>query len=323
MKLNGATQLLFGGFPREVADPRRRLVYGSGQFEKFVEQRDGVTDCYTSLYSQDGAIDKVFWDFDDPKGIIGCREDAERLYTWLLAKDFNVIPVLSGKKGFHIYLLLKPKWYKNGKELLTKATYSIMCDAFGYDDDTGKIETAKADPHIIGDVRRITRIPNTLRPPENMTWCTYLPEDWVKMSTAELVNHMKSPHSYDYDLSGHYPTLDEFPEPPVEITRWEPQGGVTPIFPIKGNIFLKNLLRPCLYRNMMSDHPGHAARVASTVDLLDFFSPEEIYEMYRTLGWGDWDPEVTLMQIESCKGLKPYGCKKLRSLGVPEVCCVC
>ena len=324
MKLDSTTLKLFGAFPREVADPKRRLAYRLAHFEKFIESTNGVKDCFTALFPATGEIGSIFFDLDDPKGIVGCRDDAERLYSWMVMKDFNVIPVLSGKKGFHLYLLLRPTQYENGKELLTKATYSILCEAFGFDEEKGKVRVAKVDPHIIGDIRRITRIPNTLRPPENMTWCTYLPEDWITMDTAELVNHMKSPHSYDYDLSGHYPTLDEFPEPPVEITEWKPLGDVTPIFPLegKGNIFLQKLLRPCLYRHMMSDEPPHAVRAAATVDLLADFAPGEIFEMYRTLGWSDWDPELTTDQIESCKRLKPYGCKKLRQIGVPVVCCV-
>jgi len=320
MKLDPTTIRLFSPFDREVANPRRRRIHTMGEFIRFIERNNGRNDCYVSIYPADGAIDKIFFDLDSPKGVIGSVEDARHLYSWLLMKGFNVVPVVSGKKGFHLYVLLKPRRYENAKKLLTRASYWILCEAFGYTD--GEVRTATVDPHPIGDVRRISRIPNTLRPPENLTWCTYLPEDWITMDTAELVAHMKSPHTYDYDLTGHYPTLDEFPEPPVEITEWEPIGDVTPIQPMKGNIFLKNLLRPCLYRHMMSDNPPHVVRVASTIDLLDFFDPTEIFEVYKTLGWADWDPEVTMRQIESCKGLKPYGCKRLRKLGIPSVCCV-
>lgn len=322
MKLDTTTQMLFSPFDREVANPKRWRIHSVEEFIRFVENNSGRSDCFSSIYPADGTIDKIYFDIDDPKGVVGCRDEAERLYSWLVMKGYNVIPVLSGKKGFNLYLLLKPKNYENSKELLTRATCSILCEAFGYDTETGEIKTENVDTHPIGDIRRISRIPNTLRPPSNMTWCTYLPADWAKITTAELVSLMKSPITYDYDLDGAFPTLEDFPDPPAEIIKWKLVENTEPARPIKDNIFLKPLLRPCLYRHMVSDHPGHAVRVASTVDLLQFFEPRKIFEMYRVLGWTDWDPDETLKQIESCRNLRPYGCKKLKQLGIPEACCV-
>ncbi len=321
MKLDATTQMLFSPFEgREVANPRRRNIRHMGDFERFIQQSNGVTDCYSSVYPYDGVIDKIFFDIDSSSGLKGSVEDAKKLYSHLLVKDLNVIPIITGKKGFHFYVLLKPKRYKNAKTLLTKATYSILYDVFGC--DNGKINVATVDPHIIGDIRRISRIPNTLRPPENLTWCTYLPEDWVTMNTVELVEQMKSPHTYNYNLGVQSPTLHDFPEPPIEITEWNPVKNNSSIHALKGNVFLKNLLRPCLYRHMMMSEPRHDVRVASTIDLLGFFTPEEILEMYSTIGWKDWSPKLTWSQIESCKRFKPFGCKRLRNFSIPEVCCI-
>lgn len=322
MKLDPTTLTLFSPFEREVANPRRWRIHSKDEFIRFIENNSGRADCFSSIYPADGTIDKIYFDIDDPEGLVACRDEAVQLYLWLKMEGYNVIPVLSGKKGFNHYLLLKPKQYENSKELLTKATYSILCNAFGYDDETGEIKTDFVDPHPIGDVRRISRIPNTLRPPENLTWCTYLPYDWFKMTNAELVSQMKSPRTYEYDLDGTFPVLEDFPDPPAEIMKRKIIESVEPAKPMKGNIFLKNLLRPCLYRHMMSDHPRHSVRVASTVDLLGFFEPRKILEMYRALNWTRWDPELTLDQIYSCRHLSPYGCKRLRQLGIPEACCI-
>ncbi|MBU1037411.1 hypothetical protein KKF32_05340 [Patescibacteria group bacterium] len=321
MKLDPTTEMLFSPFDREVGNPRRWRIHTENDFIKFIEQNNGASDCYSSIYPADGTVDKIFFDIDSQNGVTGALDESRRLYTFLLSRGFNVIPILSGKKGFHFYLLLQPKQYDNAKSRLTRATLSVLSECFGYSDD-GVIKTATVDPHIIGDIRRISRIPNTLRPPLNLTWCTYLPPDWVKMTTAELIGQMKSPIKYDYDLDGSFPTLDDFPDPPAEIMKWKEIEVIEPARPINDNTFLKKLLRPCLYRHMMSDHPGHAVRVASTVDLLQFFEPAKIVEMYRALGWTDWDPDETMKQIESCRRLKPYGCKKLRQLGIPEACCI-
>jgi hypothetical protein len=321
MKLDQTTRILFSPFNREVGNPRRWRIQTEDEFIRFIENNSGRADCFTSIYPEDHSIDKIFWDLDDPKGIVGCRDEAERLYSWLMKNGFNAIPILSGKKGFHIYLLLKSKQYENAKMLLTKATYSILYSVFGQSED-GKINTTRIDPSVIGDIRRISRIPNTLRCPSNSSFCTYLPEDWIKMDTVDLITHMKSPHVYEYSLDGIMPTLDDFPESPLEITERAPIMNTTPIQPIKDNIYLKNLLRPCLYRHMVMDEPRHDARVASTADLLGFFEPRKVFEIYRALGWTDWDPDETLKQIESCRNLRPYGCKKLKQLGIPEACCV-
>lgn len=321
MKLDQTTVKLFSPFEgREVANPQRRHIRDIEGFIRFIEQNNGVMDCYSSIYPADGTIDKIFFDIDSLLGITGSVEDARRLYSYLLSEGFIVIPIITGKKGFHFYVFLKPRRYKEAKVLLKKAAYSILYEVFG--SDNGKINVATVDPHIIGDIRRIGRIPNTLRPPQNLTWCTYLPKDWVKMSVAELVEQMKAPHTYDYTLEGKMPTLHDFPEPPIEITEWKPDiGNATPMHPLKGNIFLKNLLRPCLYRNIMVAEPRHAVRVAATADLLGFFTPGEIFEMYQSLGWSDWDPEETAKQIESCKPFT-WTCKKLREYSIPEVCCI-
>ena len=321
MRLDQTTRMLFSPFDREVANPRRWRIHTEKEFIKFIEQNNGASDCYSSVYPSDGTLDKVFFDIDSPDGVVGSVEDARKLYSWLVAEELNVVPIITGKKGFHFYLLLKPKQYDNAKNLLTNATLSILSECFGYGED-GIIKTTTVDSHVVGDIRRISRIPNTLRPPENLTWCTYLPGDWIKMSTADLVNQMKSPRTYDYDLNGTFPTLEAFPDPPAKIMKLNISESIEPATPMKGNIFLKNLLRPCLYRHMMSDHPSHAVRVAATVDLLGFFEPRKILEMYRVLEWTEWDPEFTLEQIYSCRHLKPYGCKKLRQLGIPEACCI-
>jgi len=85
---------------------------------------------------------------------------------------------------------------------------------------------------------------------------------------------------------------------------------------------LKNVLRPCLYRHIIRSEPPHQVRVATTVDLLSFFTESEILKMYSSLGWIDWDPKQTAYQIGTCKSLRSYSCKTLRQKGVPRECCV-
>jgi len=82
--------------------------------------------------------------------------------------------------------------------------------------------------------------------------------------------------------------------------------------------YLKYIIRPCLYKQIIKSHPSHTVRVATTIDLLQFLNPQQIHDIYARLKWNDFISSYTLYQIESCKGLESYGYKKLRRLGIVE-----
>jgi len=291
-----------------MGNPSRKLIHSEGEFIKYVDENNGKRDVYTSVYPLTGEIDKIFWDLDGK----GALQDAKVLYTHLKKQGFVVVVVVSGKKGFHLYLLLKPKKYESAKALLTAVTYSILAEAF-----KGRTEVS-VDPHPIGDVRRICRVPNTLRPPENLNYCTYLPEDFLDWNEEQVAIHMKSPHVYDWDFRGKYPTLNDFEiAGQVKIDSFKPVGNQTPMLPDDGNEFLKRILRPCLYRNILVSEPRHDVRVATTVDMLDAgLNSETIFNAFSKLGWADWDAKITRYQIEHCRYLKPFSNRRLREKGI-------
>lgn len=316
MNVDHTTIRLFTPFYREVADPRRRVIHTLGEFSRFVEKNNGVRDCFTSVYPLSGEIDRIFFDLDGKNALV----DAKRMYEWLIEREYVVVMIASGKKGFHFHIMLRPRKYGDeGKELLLHASLHILQSIFG----DGK-RGISIDPHPIGDVRRICRIPNTLRPPENFNWCTYLPQkEFLDMNEVDVAMHIKHPHHYDHDFRGKLPELTDFPKPEnFKVKMWAPIGNRIPIVPREGNIFLRNVLRPCLYRHMIGEEPRDDVRAAATVDLLQFFSPSEILIAYSQLGWRDWNPDKTRYRIEHLKGLRPYSCKRLRELGIPEVCCL-
>jgi hypothetical protein len=185
------------------------------------------------------------------------------------------------------------------------------------------------DPAVIGDVRRITRLPNTLRPPENRNYCTYLPPDkFLDMTEEEIIHHMKSTHTYDYKIDFRKaPYLTDFDfnfDDDISFSSWTPISSNQTIITFNPSLWLKGLLRPCLYRHIVSIHPNHAVRVASTIDLLKAgYSPTEILSVYATLGWEDFEEKYSLEQIRSCEKYKvSYSCTKLRKYKIPNVCCV-
>jgi hypothetical protein len=306
MILDPLTLQLFGKFPREVGI--RSNVYTLEAFQKYLLQNEGVSDCYTSIYTLNGEVDKLFYDFD---GHAGGLDDAKRVYKWLVSEGHSVAAIASGKKGIHIYVLLKA--VPTTKEFLTQATWGILKEVFGED-----YTKTTADPHCIGDIRRISRIPNTRRPPLNTTWCTPLPPEFVKYSWANIIQWTKSPHEF---TATYTPTQTIRDLPLVDLSEVR---SITPTLnvdigkPTNSNEFLKNILRPCLYNAITVPNPLHISRVASTADLFQNyrFSPDQITDFYEQLKWLDWNRQTTLFQIRSCQHLKSFSCGRLRGIGI-------
>jgi len=309
--IDALTQQLFGQFPREVANPSRSTVRDLQGIETFLIYNEGIRDCYISLYPLSGEITSILFELD---GYARALEDAKLIYNYLCDAGHIVVPVVSGKKGIHLYLLLRPKVYgdeQETKKLLYYKTYSILYSVFGEED----YNQTTCDTSTIGDIRQIIRIPNTRRPGLN-SWCTYLPPEFGNYTWYDIIMWSKMPHHMP---SVRLPrrTLDDIEDIPIKIEpptiEYQPSLSTTPS---KGNGFLEGLLRPCLYRSIIDPHPKHVSRVATTIDLLQFWSPQEVLQMYSTLGWLDWDTEETRKQIASCVGLHPYHCPRLKQQGV-------
>jgi hypothetical protein len=341
------TLYLFSPFERECADPTRHPIKGFTQFQKFIDSRNGLLDCYCDLYAHpfNGVIDKIYFDFD---GVINGMEQAlpyaQAFYRFLVGvKKLKVIPVASGKKGFNLYVILKEQSYPNAKQLLRDVSYSLIMECFGkvtqiaYIDKEGREHPTLAkinengeigeiiciDPKIIGDVRRFSRIPNTLRPPKNHAYCTYLdPNKFPKMSISEVYYAIRHENTYNYNLRTSTTlgdieivhTLDTFSKSNInkKTQHFSDQE--------HNNSYLGMAIRPCLFRCMISPEPRHDVRVATTAELISSgFSNEEILNMYQKLKWVDFDPELTRYQIEHCKPI-PYSKRKLKEIGVCYNC---
>jgi hypothetical protein len=243
-----------------------------------------------------------------------------------MKEGIPVIPVATGKKGIHTYFLLRPMSYEDPKGMLMSASEGIIQKVFGNEKNT-------IDQHGVGDIRRIARIPNTLRPPENKSWCTFIdPDDLLAMKDeSDVVVHTKSIHHLKLYFESNK-TLMDLPSVDLDLpnnnghddtfTNLAPKSFVNNFWKGKDSVkLLSRILRPCVYRRLIEKHPIHVVRMAAAIDLLIDFSPEEIAEAFRPLGWSDWDYGMTLYQLESCKGLKPYSCKTLMRYGIPTICC--
>ena len=298
------TNQLFGKFPREVGI--RSNIYNMDAMQRYLVENDGSNDCYTSIYTLDNVVDKIYFDFD---GYASALEDAKRVYKWLIAEGHSVVVIASGKKGIHIYVLLKP--IPTTKELLSQATWGILKSVFG-----NNYTKTTVDPHCIGDIRRISRIPNTRRPPQNKFWCTPLPPEFMNFRWMDVINWTRMPHEFS-EAPRPTQTINDIPHLKlVDIADITPALIAQPVVSSGSNELLKAYLRPCLYNAINVPNPLHVARVATATDLLQVFSPDDVRTFLEPMNWLDWNNSITLSQIKSCKHLKPYTCSKLRSIGM-------
>lgn len=340
--LDKTTRLLFSKFPREV-DRKRKPVENEQQFQQYIERTNGFDDCFTSTYPNCGQIiDKISTDFDQQQNNqVNINDLTSAFCRFLLSNNIKYIPVITGKKGFHVHVLLKPKCYSNGsgKDSLYAVTLHFIEQTFGKHLANQYIKEDLVDVHLIGNVRSLIRIPNTLRPPDNMTYCTYLPTNFFDYEKEELVAWSKSQHYIDYEIdTTKLPTLEDLIKRfNINIEQYKQQRQLiseelvvssgTDIRPLLQNVknmnaFLKMFLRPCVHYNIVKPNPKHDARVVAAIDLISSgFNIKEVIYIFSRLEWVDFDYYETEKQTTFCSRYHRYGCKTLRKLKIPTLCC--
>lgn len=308
------SQLFEDSFPREITS-KRKLITTPRHFEQEIDILNGaIEDLYTNVNPINGEINKISIDFDGAESL----KESQKLCTYLLGLGIPCIPVASGRRGVHLHVLFKTRKGEDNKEILYKTTKSLLLKSLP--------KNKAVDPHLIGNTRAMIRIPNTLRPPENMSFCTYLPpgKAFLEMTETDLATHIRGTHYYlaeDYGINKHPPTFEEFilPEVDKEQVQFAEFDNSKSVH-YSDNEQLKHLLRPCLYRLMTVEEPRHKVRVAATADLLrSEISPNQILDMYRSLNWRDWDEKWTAYQIGKVKTIYWHK-KKLKQLGICYDC---
>jgi hypothetical protein len=329
--------LFLNKFPKEFAIPNRLKVNSKKDVFKLLEQHEGIRDCYISLYPLPYSytykidntilweynsimIDKISYDLDENEAFEVASE-----FNFVHKNKYTIIPDITGKKGYHLHIRLKPIYYPiwEAKRLLFNAHIYLISQVF---DEIPK----EFDSSLFGDIMQIIRIPNTRRPTNKLMWCTFIPPDFDELTEEEVLKftkHPQNPDNFDYKVNS-LPTLYDFPI--VKNVHFEELDIIHTLDKSKTydrNVvydILQSLLRPCIYRHITADNPIHHARVAATRDLLRRFTPEKIWNWFKVLNWDDWgDGEDAWMYIQYVRNLEhPYSCKKLRYYRIPRICCV-
>lgn len=185
-------------FPRHMFK-RRKLVKSIDEFTYLINQYNGKKDCYLSLYAFDivgghvsydnSIIDKIFFDFDSKQGL----ESVRVFHTYLMSKDIKHKIYFSGR-GFHVYTLTNKVYVKNPKSAIASAQQTLAKEA-GL--SIGDPKIADMDNHIVGDIARISRFPNTVNLKSKL-YCIPLKHSDLDLQIGDIRELAKAPqHSYE------------------------------------------------------------------------------------------------------------------------------
>lgn len=313
---------LFLSFPRRVGNPYQKIVNNIFEFKKFIEVNNGIRHVYVAIYDESLTIDKITFDIDAER-IQTMNGTTYNFYTAfntvkMLIKrieklGFDYIPVFSGSKGFHIHIPIKPVRIKSNeatiKAFLKKVQISIA-------------RNIPIDKQILGDVKRLIRVPNTIHPKTKL-YATPLPYDFVDWNIDEIYTYAREPHEINYPIKRI--KIDEIElekKSSVEVDIDE-QSGYSFSFKINSNTvfsFLKHFLRPCILEALMiDDEPPHFVRFNLVAELMHAgFTREEVFEICKQIKWKDFDERKTWYQINHIFDHKyfPDSCSSLRAKGI-------
>jgi hypothetical protein len=355
MKLGPANRELFGKTPRYVGlvgpergkDRNQFLAFDRSNFKIFLESNYKQHNMYTRISHIDNGssvLDEVFFDLDIDKppgaddyasdmipkmkadrlvadNVLGdVIEDARKLGRYLKERQWPTIAVFSGL-GIHVHALTEPCVQADKK---LKTTVRKV-------EDKTDIETLDTKGARQGDYNRLCRLANCPRISKDGNefglFTIPLTRDELCDITAEkLLDWSESPRQIKTPL-GDRPEMkvhDEY------ITNTK--GGVADVdiqevgdvmnehLEEQFEVWLKDVLQmPCMYERLMTRNPDHNVRLNCAVLLFNCgLMPKDVKEIYRKLGWFDWDGDVTESHLHHIyeKGYHSMSCQTIQEKGL-------
>jgi len=306
---------LFNIFPRDIGIPNpirkkdfyRREVSSFKEFYRYITLMTGSNrGAYASVYDNNTEItlDKVVFDLDNKTNLNKALEDTISLINRLQDRDIPYAVTFSGRKGFHVYGLLKPaKLSRDIGAYYLKSLQEELAEG---------IESV--DRQLIGDIRRMIRIPNSLN---NGYYCSPLPTNFQKMSIEEILDYSKNIHKLSFSYGKLKPIQElvgnirppEKPDKNNEDEILQDNVGSIPDMDI-----LAEIVRPYVLEAVRKPNPPHIVRLDFVSELMFLgLTEQEIFEIIKRLNWEDFDEGATKYQIKYVfeKKLKPYSGSKL------------
>jgi len=294
--------LNFHVMPRYVGNPKQELVHSVRELLDFVHRNNGLNSCFTSVYALNPElthvlVDKIFLDLDNEKKPENAQFDAQSLSSYTF-EQFEIPSYVnfSGSKGYHAYTPFGAEWYTIEEAArLIRAVQTEFVNA-------ARLRTA--DPKIIGDSRRITRIPYTkhcsrLGIVSGRYCCPLSHEMLYNWNHADIQQYSYAPQKVGWYYVEGLPTIDQFIEMfdvPMKQELIETYAGKEVQYRNFDNRFVVELFPDmCIHNDLLSRNPRTITRFYAVVyckrvlgwsigSIINFFSQLNMidYDAYKT-----------------------------------------
>ncbi|RLI10114.1 hypothetical protein DRO42_02340 [Candidatus Bathyarchaeota archaeon] len=293
----------FGPEPRELGDPVRWIAPNPADLLELAPESQGPVFMSVNYYEAPNtvsSIDKLFFDFDH-EDLNLAWEDA-RVFAHRLRTYYGIEPLLcfSGRKGYHLYAFLERPIGRDLSPDHLKAIYDRLQRML-----IGRGEYPTLDRAVLGDVKRLARVPYT-RHEKSGELC--VPVDMERRPVLLLPGFKQAyrEHGVPYSLTvqAARQITEEILDKSTKRRRMPSQRRR-----LEG-------MRPCIAAAINSSHMDHKMRVAVAAELhADGWSEPRIIDAFR--GQGDFNPKVTAYQVRSVirGGIKPFRCSTIQGLG--------
>jgi len=323
--------LLYNQFPRDIAIPNsfgtnnfyRKEVTCMRDFQQYITTISGIGGAYTSIYDNTNypLIDKIVFDLDS-NNLTKSLKDTKILSNRLHKKEITTFVIFSGRKGYHVYGLLKPT--------------RLSRDVAGYYLINLQRELSKGlktiDSHLIGNSRGMIRIINTLN---KGRYCTPLPPTFHDWSIKKILEWSKTPHVLEFEVLKYQAIEKIVGEIGTGVKEYKESN-------IPSDIRIDNLppledlhlfIRPCVLEEMLHPirkdrGPYHITRISFVSELMFLgYTKKQVLDIFRMIHIKypipDFNEEKTAYQISKLyeNKIKPYGCVKLKEQGLPCTDC--
>ncbi len=177
----------FDTFPREVGAPRK-IVHNMKEYLSYVNVNNGKKSAvYTTVYSFTGIhkdgykpdydtaiVDKLYFDFDDKE--CDAYGEAKKMHEYCKAENIKHSIVMSGR-GYHVYVYTTSEFLEFKKDAI-KGGQMYFINKLG----------VVCDKQVIGDVCRLTRVPNTYNI-KGARFCIPLTEEQFNSGDESIKEH--------------------------------------------------------------------------------------------------------------------------------------
>lgn len=271
---------------------QRAIIKTSLQYRSLVEFWNGRKNLYRSVYHfdlKDGKpdfsniiINQVYLDFDSDNS----HEVVKKLVQQLKDDNLKFRINFSGRRGYHVYISCEHQDI-NRKSYLTQL-HQYIKDKYNLNDDI--------DPHVIGNIRQLRRIENTLNIHGNLYCIPLKYDEMISLTFDEIKELAKNPRNFEVCwIEGNEIKLEKI-DISYNINEKEIDRG-NGEFKELGNI----LPEPCMLRILHLVHPSQEERFLLCLwlshhfrggkDINDFDLDElkeKIISFMRGLNWDDY-----------------------------------